>query len=146
MDFKKSAFVIIFFLSFFFSFSQQQGKAPTVYKPRDVFAQNFYTTNGNENRSANGAPGPKYWQNRADYSLDASLDTVQNELRCNEIIIYTNNSPDSLRSLWLQLDQNTYRKDARSNFYSEFGAKGHTQGFEIEGVAVMYHKGNTLKV
>ena len=87
------------------------------YDAHDVFAQNFFTKNGNEFRSANGAPGPAYWQNRADYILKANIDTTTNLLSCNETIHYSNNSPDSLASLWLQLDQNTYKEDARSNYY-----------------------------
>jgi len=143
MDFRKSAFVVIFFLSFLFTFSQKTN-ITTQYNPQETFVQNFYTTNGNEFRSANGGPGYKYWQNRADYTLHATIDTVKNELSCSEIIHYTNNSPDSLRSLWLQLDQNTYRKDARSNFYSSFGARVHTDGFQFETVMIELN-GKTLK-
>ncbi len=143
MNLKKPVFVALSFFSFLGSFSQKPvEKVSTMYDPGKVFAQDFYKKDGNENRSANGAPGVKYWQNRADYFLDARLDTVKNELSCNEIITYINNSPDSLQSLWLQLDQNTYRQDARSNFYSVFGAKGHTEGFVIEAVEVTYSNGN----
>ena len=143
MKLKKPVFVALSFFSFLGSFSQKPvEKVSTMYDPGKVFAQDFYKKDGNENRSANGAPGVKYWQNRADYFLDARLDTLKNELSCNEIITYVNNSPDSLQSLWLQLDQNTYRQDARSNFYSVFGAKGHTEGFGIEAVEVTYSNGN----
>ncbi|HSN09084.1 MAG TPA: M1 family metallopeptidase [Hanamia sp.] len=100
-----------------------------------MFAQNFFTKNGNEFRSASGAPGPKYWQNHANYTLHASIDTVENVLTCSETIHYFNNSPNSLSSLWLQLDQNTYRKDARSNFYSS-EENGHTDGFQFESVKI----------
>ena len=144
MGFKQSVFVVSFFLSSLFSFSQQQNKIASLYNPQQTFAQNFYTKNGNEFRSANGAPGPKYWQNRADYTLHASIDTVKNELSCNETIHYTNNSPDSLESLWIELDQNTYREDARSNFYSGDGARQHTGGFHFEIITFTY-KGKTYK-
>ena len=136
MGFKKSVFIVIFFLSSLFSFSQQQAKIETLYNPQETFSQNFFTQNGNEFRSANGAPGPKYWQNRPDYTLHATIDTVRNELSCNETIQYTNNSPESLESVWVQLDQNTYRKDARSNFFSRFRADGHTEGFQFEAVTI----------
>ena len=106
--------------------------------------QNFYTNNGNEYRSAKGAPGAKYWQNRADYNLQAAIDTVKNTFSCNEIIHYTNNSPDSLQALWLELDQNTYREDARSNFYSGSGGTQHTKGFQFESITVTY-KGKSVK-
>ncbi|MGH2647472.1 MAG: hypothetical protein ACRDE8_07885, partial [Ginsengibacter sp.] len=144
MDYKKLVSIIIFFLSFFFSFSQQHAKVESLYNPKEVFAQNFYSTTGNEFRSANGAPGPKYWQNRADYTLHAVIDTLRNLLSCNETIYYTNNSPDSLESLWLELDQNTYREDARSNFYSELSSNRHTEGFQFETITISY-EGKTYK-
>ena len=144
MGFKKSVFIVIFFLSSLFSFSQQQTKIESLYNPQETFAQNFYTKNGNEFRSANGAPGDKYWQNRADYILHAALDTVKNELSCDETIHYTNNSPDGLESLWIELDQNTYQENARSNFYSGFGPTQHTEGFQFETITVSY-KGKTYK-
>jgi hypothetical protein len=59
-------------------------------------------------RSAGGQPGRQYWQNRADYTLEALLDTAQNELRASGTIRYVNNSPDSLPFLWLQLDQDIF--------------------------------------
>lgn len=115
----------------------------SIFNPKELFAQNFFTKNGNEFRSANGAPGPKYWQNRADYNLHATIDTVENTLTGTETISYTNNSPDALSSLWLQLDQNTYRQDARSNFYTARGADGHTDGYQFESVTIEY-KGKTV--
>ena len=121
-----------------------QNNPVSVFNPQELFAQNFFTKNGNEFRSANGAPGPKYWQNRADYNLQATIDTVENILSCKQTITYTNNSPDALSSLWLQLDQNTYRKDARSNFYSKRGGGDHTEGYQFESIAIEY-KGKTTK-
>ena len=64
----------------------------------------------NEYRSASGAPGHAYWQNRADYALEAVLDTAQEEIRGTGRITYQNNSPDALPFLWLQLDQNIFTK------------------------------------
>ena len=60
----------------------------------------------NQYRSGSGRPGSAYWQQRADYRIDATLDPVQNEVRGRETIRYTNNSPDTLRYLWLFLEQN----------------------------------------
>ena len=54
----------------------------------------FYTTNGNEYRSASGAPGPKYWQNRADYLIRATLNEQDTTISGEVSISYTNNSPD----------------------------------------------------
>src|SRR5687768_14518287 len=64
----------------------------------------------NEYRAASGAPGSKYWQQRADYSIDAELDEEKNILKGKETITYYNNSPESLKYLWLQLDQNINKK------------------------------------
>ena len=144
MKYKKISLIVIFFLSILSSFSQPPTKVESLYNPREIFAQNFYTKNGNEFRSSKGAPGSKYWQNRADYNLQAAIDTVQNTLSCDEIIHYINNSPDSLQALWLELDQNTYREDARSNFYSGFGAMQHTEGFQFESITANY-KGKSFK-
>jgi hypothetical protein len=69
----------------------------------------------NAYRSSNGTPGPQYWQNEADYELHATLDTANKQLRATEVITYTNNSPDALPSVWLQLDQNIYREDSRAH-------------------------------
>jgi hypothetical protein len=101
----------------------------------------------NAYRSAGGAPGPQYWQNRADYELHASIDTQTKTLTCTETITYTNNSPDTLTSLWLQLEQNIYRKDSRSAaFAPEFhrrrpqasgsasAASTNTDGYILESV------------
>ncbi|MGN6641176.1 MAG: M1 family peptidase, partial [Mucilaginibacter sp.] len=109
------------------------------YQPADLFSPMFYTNKGSDRHSASGAPGPKYWQNRANYHLKAAIDTTSKTLSASEIIDYTNNSPDGLPFLWLQLDQNTYKKDARSNFYTNTGldAKQHTDGYQIESVTVV---------
>jgi hypothetical protein len=66
-------------------------------------------------RTASGAPGHAYWQQRADYSIRATLDEANRAIRGAETITYHNNSPDTLNYLWLQLDQNIYKpnSDAR---------------------------------
>ena len=65
-------------------------------------------------RGGAGKPGPLYWQNRADYDLRASIDPATRTLSGEETITYRNHSPDALDVLWLQLDQNIYRTDARA--------------------------------
>ena len=62
----------------------------------------------NEYRTASGAPGPKYWQQRADYDIKASLDEKKLLLTGSETVTYFNNSPDVLTYLWLQLDENQH--------------------------------------
>jgi len=63
-------------------------------------------------RTASGAPGHAYWQQRADYTIRATLDESRRALSGAGTITYYNNSPDSLKYLWLQLDQNIYRQDS----------------------------------
>src|SRR5438094_9604829 len=62
----------------------------------------------NEYRTASGAPGPKYWQQRADYNIKCELDESNLRLTGNETIVYFNNSPNQLTYLWLQLDENEH--------------------------------------
>jgi len=64
----------------------------------------------NEYRSASGAPGGKYWQQQADYVINAELNDQNQSITGSEVITYHNNSPDALTYLWLQLDQNINAK------------------------------------
>ena len=68
----------------------------------------------NSYRTASGAPGHEYWQQRADYVIRATLDENKNQITGSEQITYFNRSPDTLHYLWLQVDQNIYRPDAES--------------------------------
>ena len=68
----------------------------------------------NTYRSASGAPGPNYYQQQADYKMDIELDDKNAKIQGTETITYTNNSPDDLEYLWLQLDQNVRAKDSKS--------------------------------
>ena len=108
------------------------------YNPADLFSPAFYPERGNEKHSANGDPGTKYWQNRANYRLKANIDTNTKVLSGTEEIDYVNNSPDALQFLWLQLDQNTYKKTARSNFETNThpAVNDHTDGYQIESVYI----------
>jgi hypothetical protein len=65
----------------------------------------------NEYRTGSGSPGPKYWQQQADYEITAELNDENQSLSGSETITYTNNSPDVLKYLWMQLDQNLFAKD-----------------------------------
>ena len=62
----------------------------------------------NTYRTASGAPGHEYWQQQADYKISVSLDEENQSIVGSEQITYTNNSPDTLGYLWLQLDQNRF--------------------------------------
>ena len=67
-----------------------------------------------EVRLASGKPGPKYWQQRADYVIDVTLDDQRHRLTGAETITYHNRSPHQLNYLWLQLDQNRFRRDSEN--------------------------------
>lgn len=83
------------------------------YDAEKAFASKFYPAYGDEIRTADGRPGPQYWQNRADYKINASLDEVNQKVSGEVEITYTNNSPQELSFLWLQLDQNIYDQESR---------------------------------
>ncbi|HNP54153.1 MAG TPA: M1 family peptidase, partial [Ferruginibacter sp.] len=72
----------------------------------------------NEYRTASGAPGPKYWQQRCDYDIVCELDEPNRVLRGKETITYFNNSPDTLSYLWLQLDENSHSSKNNSGYES----------------------------
>ncbi len=108
------------------------------YAPREAFAPFDMGQPVNGYRSANGLPGPYYWQNRADYQIHATLnaDLTVPTLSGEEVISYTNNSPDSLDVLWLQLDQNIYKSDSRAVFAGGWPRPASTDGFAIDSVEV----------
>ena len=81
-------------------------------------------------RTGSGAPGPDYWQQRVDYVIRASLDTVARRVMGEERITYTNNSPDTLRYLWLQLDQNLFNSSSRGYRLFEQDSRFGTRGAE----------------
>lgn len=70
----------------------------------------------NSFRNAAGAPGSRYWQMKADYSIDAFLDEENLVMKGEEWIVYHNQSPDPLDYVWLQLDENENRPEAESNY------------------------------
>lgn len=70
----------------------------------------------NEYRTASGAPGPKYWQQRCDYDITCELDEANRRLIGRETITYVNNSPDVLTYLWLQLDENEHSNTNNSGY------------------------------
>jgi hypothetical protein len=122
--------------------AQAPDTTPSKYDQHKVFTPLFYQQNGSQFRTAGGAPSAKYWQNRADYKLNVTLDTAKHRVTGSAVIAYTNNSPDGLPFLWLQLDQNIYREDSRGQATSpvtggRFTNKTYTNGDEITGVYII---------
>ena len=105
------------------------------FNPQQTFAPYAYPQAANAFRSASGTPGPLFWQNRADYAIKATLDPTSRKLSGSEVITYTNHSSDTLDVLWLQVEQNRYRKDARGAFSDRFPTE-FTDGEHIESVQV----------
>ena len=70
----------------------------------------------NEYRTASGAPGPKYWQQRCDYDITCELDEPNRRINGKETITYFNNSPDQLTYLWIQLDENEHSSKNNSGY------------------------------
>ncbi|MDH5379888.1 MAG: M1 family metallopeptidase [Cyclobacteriaceae bacterium] len=68
----------------------------------------------NEYRTGSGAPGPKYWQQQADYKIDVTLDEAKQQVKGSETVTYHNNSPEALSYLWVQLDQNMRARDSET--------------------------------
>ncbi|MDE3123971.1 MAG: M1 family metallopeptidase, partial [Bacteroidota bacterium] len=128
------ALVVILLVKFAEGQPASPENAPNSNWPK--FAPLTYQSNGSTFRSANGSPATNYWQNKSDYSINAILDTVQNTLTATETISYTNNSPDILNMVWLQMDQNTYLPNARSQYYTNRYRNESTKGFQIASVQI----------
>jgi len=112
---------------------------PSAYDPLTTFAPLTLPQPASTLRTGSGAPGPALWQNHVDYAIEARIDTAAHVLSAEEDIRYTNNSPDTLDFLWLQLDQNLYRRDSRG--YAMSGGRRidpaqSTEGYAIEAVSV----------
>ena len=125
-----------------------QEKEPSNYNYNDAFGHDFYSKNGTATRSASGKPGHAYWQNSADYSIDVNLNETTKEISGSETITYTNNSPDALDFLWMQLDQNLFKLDSRGKAIvplrgSRNGDKGQDfdGGYGINTIKLIYNKG-----
>ncbi|HNP75592.1 MAG: M1 family metallopeptidase [Cyclobacteriaceae bacterium] len=93
-------------------FAQEKAESPKWKGKFEQLDQLLPTPN--EYRTGSGAPGPKYWQQRADYAINAELNDDNQSITGSETIRYYNNSPDVLKYLWLQLDQNINAKDNNS--------------------------------
>jgi len=91
---------------------------------------------GNVYRSGSGMPGPKYWQQRADYDLRGTLDTAAKALHGEMTLKYTNNSPDTLRYIWFQVEQNAFKNGSLNSYVfapdSRFGARSFEGGNAID--------------
>ena len=110
---KKICTVCCFVSISFSGFAQQDPVIESKYDPHGLFSPVFSPSPSLPTRAVTGEPNNNYWQNRADYQINVSLDDVKDEISGNVTISYKNNSPYALSFLWLQLDQNLFTKNSR---------------------------------
>ncbi|MFT5985610.1 MAG: hypothetical protein ACI825_001104, partial [Planctomycetota bacterium] len=163
MKLAKYLSLVLLFLMASVSFAQEVESDMVERKPGHTNENRFKQlyeefSTPNRYRSASGAPGPDYYQQQADYKMDIRLDDDNAKLYGKETITYTNNSPDVLEYLWVQLDQNVRAADSKSPLIEGSGAAPAQQastfvnsymgaafdgGFKID--YVKDSKGNNLK-
>ena len=145
-----SIFIFAFFLFCLNAFSQEKINTNKFRQLNQEFSS------PNMFRTASGAPGPEYYQQQADYKINIELDDINKKIYGDEIITYTNNSPEKLDYLWVQLDQNLRSKDSQSlihdsdnsiqpayipdTFDDEFLGESFDGGFNIEYVRSLDNK------
>lgn len=125
--------------------AQEDPKIDSKYDPHALFGPVFYTTGGTISRAATGEPNVGYWQNKADYQINASLNDATNQITGSVIITYKNNSPHALPFLWLYLDQNLFNKESRGQARMPLGQRsrygdsksGFNGGFKISTVKLV---------
>ncbi len=135
------SFLMAALLLTFCSFAQQQ----TTWQGKfEQLGQVLPTPN--EYRSGSGAPGPKYWQQKADYVITAELNDANQSITGYETITYSNNSPDVLRYLWLQLDQNNQAKGNNTQKTATYRIKDSISAKTIAGDLKLYDFDGGFKI
>jgi hypothetical protein len=130
---KKICLLMVTLIAITITFGQSK------FNHREAFHPFFYPFPGNEMRSASGEPGPKYWQNNANYQIKAAINPENHSVTGSVTLNYTNNSPDDLRFLWLQLDQNIYQQESRGSSTTttqggRWANAEYTDGYTIKSV------------
>ncbi|MSP58594.1 MAG: M1 family peptidase [Flavobacteriaceae bacterium] len=117
---KKNCFFFIYFFiySTIVLFAQNTKNNPTSNHGNKFEQLGNVLPDANTYRTASGAPGSEYWQQQANYKISATLDEKTNYLMGDEQITYINNSPDALRYLWLQLDENEHSPLGENNNFN----------------------------
>lgn len=121
-----SRLLILFF--FFGNLSCMLAQQEVTSNNQDVF-DDFLYRRANAYRTASGAPGPDYWQNKADYNIEVELDEATHILKGKLTLTYTNNSPEELPFIWMYLEQNRFTEDSRGTLTTQGGRyKGDLDG------------------
>jgi len=122
-------------LSIVFPGRQIQAQQVSVYDQSRLFNSSRLISPESPFRSASGIPGANYWQNKTDYNIAATLDTASQTISGVEIITYTNNSPDKLDYLWLELGQNLFKYGSRGSYVDRVPTV--TDGFNFKSVKIL---------
>jgi hypothetical protein len=106
----------------------------SIFAPRPVRPSTIF-------RTASGAPGSHYWQQRADYDLRASIDTAAKRVNGSMMLRYSNHSPDTLRYIWIQTEQNAFKSGSLNSYIfapdSRFGAQNFEGGLNFDRFDVL---------
>ena len=86
-------------------------------------------------RSASGAPGPKYWQQKADYEINVEIDDVKQRIIGAETVTYFNQSPDPLTYLWMQLDENEHQAKSDKQLFNSSKMREQMSASELQAIA-----------
>ncbi|MEH0156045.1 M1 family metallopeptidase [Limibacter armeniacum] len=124
---RRMLFTLSFIFSVTLSFAQNYNTSKFKQLDEELPTPNVY-------RTGSGAPGHEYWQQRADYSIKAELDESIHRLNGSEKITYTNNSPDELTYLWVQLDQNMRATDSDTYKISQNQLRDKATVDQMEGI------------
>ncbi len=114
---------------------QTQAQQESVYDQHQLFNSDRLVSPESPFRSALGIPAAEYWQNEADYNISATLDTVSQTISGVVTITYTNNSPDKLDYLWLELGQNLFKEGSRGSYVLKI--PGSSKGFMFKSVNIV---------
>jgi hypothetical protein len=127
--FRRFSVVFLILLAVSFAFGQSKSKPSDKFKQLD---EDLPTPN--EYRTGSGAPGNRYWQNRADYVIDVELDDANQRISGRETVTYKNASPDTLNYIWLQIDQNIHAKDSDTQKTQTAPNFDNPNGFPISAI------------
>ncbi len=145
MKYFKSSFLLSLLL---FTISAAINAQEVITDNQHLF-DNFSYRQGNVYRTASGKPGPEYWQNSADYNLEATLDDKNHTVSGNVTIHYTNNSPETLDFIWLYLEQDRFTENSRGTLTTPVQGNrysGDTEGgFELTNVSAKTKTGTSSK-
>ncbi len=123
---KRISFSFVATLFFFFATAQNAQNNPGSNHGNKFEQLGTILSTPNVYRTASGAPGHEYWQQRCDYDIKATLDEKNKKLTGKETLTYFNNSPDPLSYLWLQLDENEHSSINNANYQSSSSIRGVT--------------------